>query len=293
MSIKLRCLILLLVVLLTGCNSPVEQNKSLQKTNISLQTTIGSESAPFVWNDKLCYLLCVRNTDNTSAHFEIRDFETGNNISTFADNFFGVSCLVKNNKLYIFGSSPFYGDNNSIYMIETSDLIHFSPPVLVIKGNSEMVIFNTSVCEGPSGKYTIVYETREQGKPTFGMRFVESDDLVNWKVKSGYFGGVTYMACPTIRYSSGNYYLLWLASEEGKFITKVSKINNDFQSLTTSKKNFLYPRSGEGINNSDADLVYFKGKTYVFYGTGDQATWSNLTYATFYGTLEELLTKYF
>jgi hypothetical protein len=49
----------------------------------------------------------------------------------------------------------------------------------------------------------------------------------------------------------------------------------------------------EGINNSDVDLVEFEGKTYIFYGIGDQLKWQGIKYAVYNGSFKELLTSYF
>ena len=44
---------------------------------------------------------------------------------------------------------------------------------------------------------------------------------------------------------------------------------------------------GEGINNSDVDLFECEGKTYVYYATGDQATWGACASALYAGPMSE------
>jgi len=50
---------------------------------------------------------------------------------------------------------------------------------------------------------------------------------------------------------------------------------------------------GEGINNSDVDLFEWEGNTYVFYATGDQATWGSVRVAMFPGTMPRFFASYF
>jgi hypothetical protein len=40
---------------------------------------------------------------------------------------------------------------------------------------------------------------------------------------------------------------------------------------------------GEGINNSDVDILEYKGKTYLYYATGDQETWGTVRVALYDG----------
>ena len=42
----------------------------------------------------------------------------------------------------------------------------------------------------------------------------------------------------------------------------------------------------EGINTSDAEVVEFGGKTFVYFAVGDQLTWMNVKRGKFDGTLQ-------
>ena len=44
---------------------------------------------------------------------------------------------------------------------------------------------------------------------------------------------------------------------------------------------------GEGINNSDVDLFEWEGNTYLYYATGDQATWGSVRVAMHAGPLRQ------
>jgi hypothetical protein len=55
----------------------------------------------------------------------------------------------------------------------------------------------------------------------------------------------------------------------------------------------LDPIPGEGINNTDADLFEYEGNTYVYYGTGDQATWGTIRVAMYAGPMKEMFEAHF
>ncbi|HRZ99562.1 MAG TPA: hypothetical protein P5055_02395, partial [Candidatus Paceibacterota bacterium] len=50
---------------------------------------------------------------------------------------------------------------------------------------------------------------------------------------------------------------------------------------------------GEGINNSDVDLFEWEGRTYLYYATGDQATWGSVRTAQYAGFVREFFTHHF
>jgi hypothetical protein len=50
---------------------------------------------------------------------------------------------------------------------------------------------------------------------------------------------------------------------------------------------------GEGKNNSDVDILEYKGKTYLYYATGDQETWGTVRVAMFDGTGETFFEAHF
>jgi hypothetical protein len=87
--------------------------------------------------------------------------------------------------------------------------------------------------------------------------------------------------------------LFWLFHENGKYISRISKMRDDLNNWQISDKPFLYPKNNEGINNSDVDLIAYKGKTYIFYHVGDQQSWFFLTYGTYQGNLNTFIKSYF
>jgi hypothetical protein len=55
----------------------------------------------------------------------------------------------------------------------------------------------------------------------------------------------------------------------------------------------LEAEAGEGINNSDVDILEYKGKTYLYYATGDQETWGTVRVAMYDGSEKEFLEGHF
>jgi len=49
----------------------------------------------------------------------------------------------------------------------------------------------------------------------------------------------------------------------------------------------------EGIDASDVRMAEYQGTTYIIYLCGDQATWSNIRTAVFYGTIAQLRAQFF
>ena len=55
----------------------------------------------------------------------------------------------------------------------------------------------------------------------------------------------------------------------------------------------LEASAGEGINNSDVDLFEYEGNTYLFYATGDQATWGAVRVVQYAGPMNEFFAGHF
>ena len=53
------------------------------------------------------------------------------------------------------------------------------------------------------------------------------------------------------------------------------------------------PAPGEGMNNSDVDLFEWEGNTYVYYATGDQATWGSVRVAMYVGPMRQFFESCF
>ena len=116
------------------------------------------------------------------------------------------------------------------------------------------------------------------------------------KLNEAVFGTNRYTACPTIRFASGFYYLLYLENRDPghyfeTFIARSSNLKNWERS---SANPILVPEGlDEGINASDPDIIEWQGKTILFYGVGDQLTWMNLKYNIYDKPMEEYFQWWF
>ena len=48
----------------------------------------------------------------------------------------------------------------------------------------------------------------------------------------------------------------------------------------------VWPSKGEGVNNSDVDVLESGGITYFVYAVGDQQDWVDLKMATYIGSIQ-------
>lgn len=267
----------------------------IEKSNIVLNEHM--EATPFVLNDHMYYLLTDREATTDRSQLTIMDFDTNKPVSHFGKDLGLASAAVIDGKLYVVGTKSWTQDNNSMYLLQSTDLIHFTDPVLIKSAGDKKRIFNTSITQNTDTKEVIiVFETTEPGNVAFSERFIKSSDMVHWEETGEIFGKDTYNACPTLRYIDETYYMWNLVTKkEGNadiYYTQIER-SKDLINWEISPIPFLYPKTDEGINNSDVDLAEFHGKTYVFYANSDQKTYSRLTYGTFNGKLEDLSEGFF
>jgi hypothetical protein len=133
----------------------------------------------------------------------------------------------------------------------------------------------------------------------FCFKFARSKDLQSWeKVPGLVFRGTgnEYSACPVIRYVKPYYYVIYLHAAIPGHRGWVSFLarSNDLATWELSPKNpILEAGEGEGINNSDVDLIELDGQTQVYYCTGDQQTWGDLKRAVYPGPMADFFRSYF
>ena len=93
-----------------------------------------------------------------------------------------------------------------------------------------------------------------------------------------------------IRYFAPYYYVIYLHAATEKHPGWISYVARS-QDLATWELSPLNPilaaDAGEGINNSDVDLFEWEGRTYLFYATGDQATWGAVRVAMYDGVMQQ------
>ena len=82
-----------------------------------------------------------------------------------------------------------------------------------------------------------------------------------------------------IRYFAPYYYVIYLHAAipgHNGWVSFLAR-SKDLAAWELSPFNpILEAGPGEGINNSDVDLFEWEGKTYLYYATGDQATWGSV-----------------
>jgi len=266
------------------------------------------ESAPFVWNNELKYIIFQRDEENKKYDLAIYDFKTKEKISGYGEGLGLGSVLVQNDRLYIFATKNWMAKSDSsnrseVVMITTDDLKNFSEPATIYTAADRQILFNSSVTYNPDQKkYIMALETDEPGFVAFSIRFLESDDLSHWNLfPDRVFGRYAYAACPTIRYIDGYYYLWYLKAVQfdpnqptkNSYVEQLSK-SGDLIDWQTSPQYVLAPdQKGEGIDTSDIDFIEYKNKMYILYAIGDQVTWAKIKYAVFDGGLDTWVKQFY
>ncbi len=194
-----------------------------------------------------------------------------------------------------------------VYRFWSNDLKSWKQE-LVVRREGDEHLFNTSVCRDDQG-FLMAYESNRPVQWSF--RFARSKDLVRWEripgIQFADVQGQSFCACPVIRYVAPYYYVIYgIQREKGpgtrylyllpetKYVTAIARSRDlALWELSPTRHPMLDPIPGEGINNTDADLFEFEGNTYVYYATGDQATWGTIRVAMYAGPMKELLEAYF
>ena len=252
------------------------------------------------------------NAKGKDAFLRIIDLVTGEPIARFGEGRSFVSALVDGAELNIFATAfESFGvviDTSCIDRFVTKDLKTWKSETVLAREGEEQ-FFNTSVCRDPDG-YLMAYESDVPVRWCF--RFARSKDLSRWErirgIEFADVGGKTAAANPTIRYLAPYWYLLYgvWCFQEGhasyyryalpgtKYVTLLAR-SKDLVSweLSPTEGPMLDPSPGEGINNTDADLFEHEGNTYIYYATGDQATWGAVRVALFAGPMKEFYESWF
>ncbi len=272
---------------------------------IKLPVNFGAamENTPVVFHGKP--LLVLNRRDDTknntndytkSMYLYIQDLATGQEIARFGSGHSFVSAFVNGPEMHVFASE---GSNHdwfqSIDHFSSTDLKTWKQEPAVPREGAEH-LFNCSVCrDGES--YLMAYESNQP--VTFCFKFARSKDLSHWaKLPGLIFTGEKheYSACPVIRYFKPYYYVIYLHAAIPGHKGWVSFLarSKDLATWELSAKNpILEAGPGEGINNSDVDLFEWEGNTYLYYATGDQATWGSVRVAMYPGPMQSFYESYF
>ena len=258
------------------------------------------ESTPVLYKGRPMLLTSRREASETPSlanmYLFILDLDTGKQTARLAEGHSFGSAFVNGDEFNVWGTEYTEKDwTHDIYRFSSSDLKEWKRELAIARDGDEH-LFNTSVCRDEQG-YLMAYESN---KPVpFCFKFARSKDLSKWeKIPDLVFTGVgvEYSACPVIRYFAPYYYVIYLhAAIPGhngwvSFMTR----SKDLVTWELSPKNpVLEAGEGEGSNNSDVDLFEWQGRTYVFYATGDQATWGKVGAALWPGPMKAFFESYF
>lgn len=289
-------------------------NPKLIKLPFSFPT--GMENTPVVFNGRP---LLVDNhrpggfeAKGEDAYLFIIDLITGQEVACLGKGHTFVSGFVDGDELNVFGTE-FVSYGNKIEMggirrFSTTDLKTWKQETVISPNEGEQ-IYNSSVCRDDQG-YLMAYDSCAD--TTWAFRFARSKDLSHWQKipELHFFDAKERTVCgnPTIRYFAPYYYVIYgvhrfrggpaaryeYQMDSTAYITFIARSKDlEIWELSPTKYPMLDPVPGEGINNTDADLFECEGNTYIYYATGDQATWGTIRVAMYSGPMKELLESYF
>jgi alpha-L-fucosidase len=255
------------------------------------------EVTPFIWEDRLHILECIRPGSGGSRedyYLIVRDAETGEEVARFAEGYGLASAYVHEGEVLVTASR--YADNNwnDVTLFRSRDLKAWNEQVIITQ--EEEHLFNSSLCHGPDG-FVLAYESNDPRYPAFTTKFAVSADLETWEKRpDATFGLDRYTACPDIHYVDGHYYVLYLERQPPRhyFETYVTRSRDLIHWERSGANPVLAPSMlDDGINASDPALVEVDGETRVYYAVGDQRTWMNIKQGTYPGSVKEFLTGFY
>jgi len=257
------------------------------------------ESTPLVYKGRPLMFHSRRPTVATPGRGEtyllLEDVETGKELTRLGHRHSLGSAFVAGDQINVFAANLTDDWFHDIYRFTTTDLNTWKRELAIPREGNEHLL-NSSVCIDPDG-YLMAYESDVPVK--FCFKFARSKDLATWKKIDGLVfagAGNEYSACPVIRYFKPYYYVIYLHARipgHNGYISFMAR-SKDLATWQLSPKNpILEAGKGEGCNNSDVDLIEIDGKTYVYYATGDQSTWTELKRAVYPGPMVEFFESYF
>lgn len=304
------CFVFYFSFLLLSCTQPVKEEKVPQRPVLhklpfafSEKDRTPMENTPVEFGSKLLLIANHRpggaEAKGEDAYLYIDDLQTGQEISRFGKGHSFVSAFVNGNELNVFALEfSNFGriiKSTGISRFVTTDLKTWNQETVLLPEKGEY-FFNTSVCKDPDG-FLMAYESDSPVK--FCFKFARSKDLVNWeKIPGLAFTGEKkeYSACPVIRYFAPYYYAIYLhAPMDGHngWISYMARSKDLVEWELSPRNPILEAEKGEGKNNSDVDLIEWEGKTYLYYATGDQETWSTIRVAMYNDSMQKFYEDHF
>ena len=287
--------------------TPVKEQKESQPKLTKLPEVLGKhvmETTPIVFNGRRLLFHSNRPAghavDLENTYLCLMDMQTGKEVARFGqEHSFGSAFVqadpVKGDTVHVFAAEYTQNDwTHNINHFWSKDLKNWQKGP-AIKRRADEHLFNSSVCHDGDG-YVMAYESN---KPiAFCFRFARSKNLCDWETveESTFTGkGGEYSACPVIRYFAPYYYVIFVPPSNPAYgYASFLMRSKDLKHWQLSPRNpVLKACEGEGINNSDVDLIELDGKTYLNYATGDQSTWLELKRAVYPAPMKEFFESYF
>ena len=280
------------------------------------------EMTPFVWDGRLMRMELIdplNGTDSTILRYAcIRDVESKEILSTFAEDSYFHSAYVEDGKCFVLGVDM--KNRGTIRIYESCDLLHWTNRELL--SNPGWVYYNTALTKGPDG-YVLLMEASHPkeyvGNYPFTLFFATSPDLINWSFMDYDLGFSKdrYMGGPWMKYSEGWYYVISVTELPCQHYTNYIYRTKDFVDwyvgyynpilMPDQNDRLISPRAadidaelyekitktGFIINNSDIDMCDYKGKVYINYLCGNQLGFYYMAEAEYDGTVADFLKSYF
>ena len=299
-----------LTSLFTGCKADVPVQEIVKPKLLKLPFAFSRgirepmENTPVLFNSRLLLVANFRPSGGDTikekdSYLYIDDLQTGTEIIRFGTAHSFVSAYVNEPELNVFAldfsQTGKVWSSNGINRFVTTDLKNWRTEKILLPEANEY-LFNNSVCRDDKG-FVMAYESN---KPiAFCFKFARSNDLSNWdKIPGLAFTGVNndYSACPCIRYFKPYYYVIYLHNKmagHNGYVSFLARSKNLSEWELTPFNPILEASEGEGINNSDVDIIEYGGKTYLYYATGDQATWATIRVAMYDGSMQKFYENHF
>lgn len=261
--------------------------------NLSVAYANRMESTPIVWKDEL-YDVVSNRMDSLEHTVEIYKSETKEIVSSSSLGIGLISALVINEDIYIVGSVN-WSTSAPLKIYKSSDLKNFTE-VGSLYPMAGRRLFNSSLIFN-NGKFILTVEEDQNNQNGFFPNFYESSDLVHWK-KIAELKFTKYIACPTLRYVNGVYYLFYLLNDSNSHVyyTSISR-SVDLKDWQQSGRVVVAPGADEGQNASDFDLVEYNSQVIMNFAIGnqdgDRPIWSDIKKAIYDGTLQSFVESFF
>jgi len=273
------------------------------------------ESTPFVFNGKLLRLELRDDSRGTNTSYPkdaiIRDRETGEIISTLAENCYYHSFYQEDGVAYVLATKSSEKElcGSTIMIFESRDLRTWTSRELISREGYRFC--NTSLTKGPDG-YILLLEYFDDSPLSY--IFATSPDMINWTFMSDdhIYAKNRYVGGPWMKYSRGWYYVISVEQLPGMRYTNYLHRTKDFLHWECGFYNpilmpdeddrkispYAYDLTQERINeirtgfissNSDIDMCDYNGKTLITYNIGNQLGFYYLAEAEYDGSVADFL----